>query len=161
MKQQNRLLNERISQMERSNRKNNIVVSGVQVSTWEEASEAIDKISAKYAPRFQKPHSIRMVKTKTLPKIIATCTSLEHKLSIMKKKKDIKGPNGEPVFVDNDVTKEDSKILFFARQEAKKLRLQGKKVIIRDDKIIVDGQWLQFNAETETFNEKLDFQKRP
>lgn len=161
IKEENHILLKRITQLERISRKNNIVVTGTKVINITEASKEMNRISSLYAPNYPKVNNIRMIQSKQHTKIIGTCSSFEHKVEIMRQKKYIKGTEGNLIFIDNDLTKEDSKINYHARQEATKLRKEGKKVIIRDDRIKIEDDWWQYDPETETFSKKLDFPKRP
>lgn len=161
VKEQNRNLTARINQIERDIRKNNIVVTGAKVSNVKEAKEEMDRISQEYARDYPKLSNIRFIPAKPHVKIIGTCESMDHKIHIMRQKKEMKGKNGEMIYVDNDLAREDSRIQYLARQEAKRLRKEDKKVIIRDDKIIIDGEWWQFDPESEKFTKKQDFRQRP
>lgn len=159
IKEQNHLLAERISQMERVNRKNNIMVTGAKISNLEEAKATMDRLSQEHARDFPKIHNVRLIATKLKSKVIGTCDSLEHKIHIMRQRKDITGTEGEKLFIDDDLTKEDSRIQYLARQVAKGLRQEGKKVVIRDDKMAIDDQWWQYDHDTEKFSRKLEYSK--
>lgn len=150
LRESNVALSQRLNQIDRDRRRNNILITGTKASTIAEAIEESNRITKQCSPNAPDLKNVRLINQKNRRKILATCASFEHKLTIMKQKKSLKGQNGEPIFVDDDLTPEDSRNQYQLRQEAAKLRKENKEVQIRGNKLKVGDEWWQYDDKTES-----------
>ena len=114
-------------------------------------SDAIDistRIAKQCTPESPALNNVHIINSRTKPKILATCQSFEQKLHILKQKRNLKGINGESIFVNDDLTPEDSQTQFHLRQEAAKLRKENKTVQIRGNRLRVEDEWWQWSEAT-------------
>lgn len=139
-------LERRLRQLDRNGRKNNIVITGLEASTIQEAIEETKMVLPN-----AKLSNIRMINTKGGTKIIGSCESFERKLELMREKRNLKTTTGKKVFVDDDLSKEDGELQYIVRQKAKTLAAEGKTVRIGQRKISVDGKWLYIDEGTKEF----------
>lgn len=168
LKEENQLLREdnkhlaaQLGQIDRDRRRNNVIISGLAASTPEEAVVAINN-ALKTSGITPSPQikNVRIMRLKSGQKIIGTLQSLEEKRVVMKNKRNIKAVDGNPVFIDDDLNPEDSKIQFLARQKAREWRKSGKEVKIGGGQIKMDGIWWRYDHGTGDFSRKTDPMKK-
>ena len=139
-------LERKLRQLDRTTRKNNIVITGMEAVTAVEADHEFQKIIPK-----TKLSNMRAIKTKNGTKVVATCENFESKMELMKAKRSIKTENGKQVFIDDDLSREDNELQFIVRQKAKSLKAEGKNVKIGQRKLNVEGKWIYIDEETKSF----------
>lgn len=149
--------------LDRDRRRNSVVISGLTATNPEVAVVVINKAlktsGVEPTPTIK---NVRILRLKSGQKMIDMMTfqSLEKKRVIMKNKRNIKTVDGNPVFIDDDLSPEDSEIQFLARKTAREWRESGKDVKIGSDQIKVDGTWWKYNAATGDFSKKVEFNKK-
>lgn len=150
----NKQLESRLDQLERNERRNNAILSGVDVSR-ENATGVVKELFAKLDPTI-KTSEIRDFKTQAgASKIFVRFANLEDKMKVFKAKQkltisDNKGAS-RPVFINDDLSKKDQQINFLARKLARDFRAHNKTVKLAYRKLCVDGEWLAWNEEGEKF----------
>lgn len=150
LRDNNTILTNRLNQIDRDRRRNNIVITGTKVNTANEATQEVQRIAVQCAVEIPAINNIRLIKTAKRPKILITCTSFETKLKILKQRKEIKAESGEPIYLDDDLTPEDSRAQYLLRQEAMKLRKENKTVQIRGNRMMVDDEWWGVDVNSDT-----------
>ena len=163
LRAENKRLSTQMNLLDRDRRRNSVIISGIEANNPAEAAvkinNALETSGVTPTPAIK---NVRILRLKSGQKMVGTFQSLEEKLAIMRNKRNIKTAEGNPVFIDDDLTPEDSEIQFMARQKARELRKTGKEVKIGNGQIKVDGAWLRYDAETGDFimkgNSKKDFQ---
>lgn len=157
LKAQNDKISRRLFHLERDQRRNNIIVTGIEARSAAEAHQIIKSVINPSKGSNVELSNVRVLKTASGTKVIATCRSLEEKLHIMRQKKHLRGPKGNPVYVSDDLTPEDSEIQFQARLQAKRMRNEGKDVQIGFGRLRVDGIWYMYEQATQSFSRKQNF----
>lgn len=157
LRTQNDRLANRMDVLDRDRRRNNVVFTGLKVSSPLEAVEAVKRVVKLANGPVLEIGNVRLIRTKVGPKVLGTCANFESKMILFRNKKALRGPEGRPVYVDDDLTPTDAEIQYRARQAAKELRLNGKDVQIGPLKIRVDGTWWPYDPATKTFAPKINF----
>lgn len=153
LKNENGKLSAKVNQIDRDRRRNNIIVTGIAAGTTAEAATAVNKLCASSGETGIAISNIRLIKGKGGPKVLGTCRSHEEKMMIMRKKKDLRGPDGNPVYVNDDLSPEDNEIQFLARKRRNELKAEGKEVQIGFRAIKVDGTWCSYDESAKCFND--------
>lgn len=162
LRTQNMELARRLQRMDKGNRRNNVVFTGITTAQPSTAKDEVNKLLETKIPAIKPIVDAKMITTKKgEKKIVATCKSYDDKIAIFKIKKSLKGHNNEKIFVNNDLTPEESTIQFTARKEAAAHRKNGKEVIIHEGKIKVDNDWWLYDETTKGFTKKGNFHERP
>lgn len=144
----------RIEELERRNKKNNIIIRGIQEDQHSLQNFIIDFISSKIQINFHQEH-INYIKKLRVPiegktrLIILSLTSWTKKREIMENRGRLKGTG---IYVSDDLTKEELKTLNEIVKYYKWFRSEGKQVSIRGTRLKVDGElrtlkFLQENYE--------------
>ena len=82
-------------------------------------------------------------------KIVARCNTFEEKITILQSKKEMKSmERGTPVYVDDDLPKEDRETQAKIRNEAKKRRDEGSQVKVAGTRMKIDNIWYRWNELT-------------
>ena len=159
LKVNNSQLNDKLLQIDREQRKRNIKVTGIPAETYVEAKENLKKLFQKTLNREVKLENVRLINTAKGKKVLATCSTMDDKINIMKTKQSLKDEAGRPVYVDNDLSREDAQIFFKARTTGAQLRQEGHKVKVQTTRISVDGEWRYYCNETDDFVSQETFRK--
>lgn len=147
-------LESRLDQLERRERRNNILISGLNVNR-ENAMVVVNGLFA----GLEQPVTVDEVSVITAqggkPKVLARLKNFDDKMKVIKSKKglsmlDTKGEK-VPVFVNDDMTKKDQLIQFRGRALAKEMRAKQKVVKIGFRKLSIDGAWHVWDDATEAF----------
>lgn len=153
LRAQNSDFAKKLQSMDRSSRRNNIIFSGIHVVHPGAAKLEVNKILIGADKDLKPVVDTRTITTKKGErKIVATCSSYEDKMAILKAKKTLKGANNENIYVNNDLTPEDSAIQFLARREAAVQRKNGHVVIVHERKIKVDNDWWTYDEQSKRFS---------
>lgn len=149
LKEENRVLTEKIARVEENSRRNNVVISGIKATS---LGEAIECVRQMINSTLQKPidvGNVRLIKQRNgAPKIVLSCKFFEDKLVLLTHKKDFRSREGNEIFINDDLTKEQSQLQFELRGHAKRLRDSGKAVKTRRGQIqVYDGPWTLFSPQ--------------
>lgn len=153
LRQENSMIKTRLIQLERDSRKCNIVVSGIDFTTPKEGFETLEKVIKNATGSAIKVSGLRTFTTKNGGKrIVAACRSLEDKRAIMVNKKQMvlcKENETTPVFLDDDLPREDQELQAKLREIARTKRKEGKKVRMGRNRINIDNSWFFLNPKTD------------
>ena len=151
----NKALEERLLYLERDAKQLNIVISGLDFTTTEQGSTAVNELLQNKVDKNIRITGIRSFTTqKGAKKQVAACASLVDKRAIMAAKKQLQSNEGNrttKIFVDDDLTPGDRLIQYKARKFAKMNREKGAEVRIGARKVKMDGEWLFYDADTDEF----------
>lgn len=161
LERDNDFLRARLAQIDRQQRQNNVKISGIDVNTVEEATTAIEQVLNAGMEETVPIKNIKLINTTGGKKIIGTCNNMEDKRKLMRSKRCLKTKEGKPVYVDNDLSKEDGEIYFKARKLAETLRRAGNRVKVESNRIQVGDEWRYYDKETDAFKPRETFRKPP
>lgn len=149
LKEENRILTEKIARVEENSRRNNVIISGIKATNHGEALNCVREIIHKTMKRPIDVGNVRLIKQKMgAPKIVVSCKFFEDKMEMLAHKKDFRSREGNEIFINDDLTKEQSQLQFELRGHAKRLRDSGKTVKIRRGQFQVnDGPWTTFDPQ--------------
>lgn len=142
-------LTEKIARVEENSRRNNVIISGIKATNHGEALNCVREIIHKTMKRPIDVGNVRLIKQKMgAPKIVVSCKFFEDKMEMLAHKKDYRSREGNEIFINDDLTKEQSQLQFELRGHAKRLRDSGKTVKIRRGQFQVnDGPWTTFDPQ--------------
>lgn len=161
LRDDNTRLSAKLGIFDRDKRRNNVIISGLEATNPEEAVTIVNKaLKATGVEPTPLIMNVRILRLKSGQKIVGSFQSLEEKRAIMRNKRNIKTADGNPVYIDDDLSPEDSQIQFRVRQKAKEWRAAGKDVKIGSGQIKVDGTWWKYDAATGDISKKVDYNKK-
>lgn len=128
-----------LEKQERIERKNNIVLRGIEISG-EINKEKIGQLFRQKLGVNRQPVWVKVNNNI----IVIKMRNWEEKLEVMSHKKQLKGST---IFLDNDLTKEEREIQRKIWQVAKGEREKGKDVKIGHQKIRIDGKWVYWQEQ--------------
>lgn len=146
-------LEERLDRIERQQKRNNIVVTGVAVEAQAQANNVIEQLLKAKLNMNLKVGNAFYIKTKSgANKIIATMNSYEDKNAVMKSKRKLNDVGGPvKIFINDDLIPKDEFIQYQARIFAKKMRDSGKDAKIAFKKVYVNNVAHIWDANSESF----------
>lgn len=148
---QNELMN-RIDQLERNQKRPNIVITGYDPDTELSARESIEQLFREKVSADIGVASAYKVRMKTgTSKFIATMRSVDDKITVMKGKAKLQSDDGKKIFVADDLIRKDEYIQFQARLFAKKAKLENKVAKVASKRVYVDNVAHIWDEETQTF----------
>lgn len=151
--EQNKALEERVTQVERDTKRNNIIVSGLDSDSPEESFQVLQSIIDTATNRGIKVNFCRAFHARGGMKIIATCSNAAEKKALMSVKRTLVRKRGggkvTPIYIDNEMTREDRFIQWRIRAIAKEKRAEGKDVMIVPGKLKIDGVWMRYDSSTD------------
>lgn len=136
----------RLDYMERSQRPNNAIITGVE-ATRENVNVVVENLFAKISQPV-KPLEISCFKTQSASKIFVRFRNFEDKMRVFKEKRELKYTTADgkmiPAYINDDLSKKmeemDQEINFHMRKFAKEMR-NKKEVKFGFRKLCVDGEW--------------------
>lgn len=151
--EKNSALEERVTQVERDTKRNNIIVSGLDSDSPEESFQVLQSIIDTATNRGIKVNFCRAFHARGGMKIIATCSNAAEKKALMSVKRTLVRKRGggkvTPIYIDNEMTREDRFIQWRIRAIAKEKRAEGKDVMIVPGKLKIDGVWMRYDSSTD------------
>lgn len=142
-------LEKRVENLENEKRKNNIIVTGLDMEgkneEWKKQME--EWINTELGVENKVKEVIEIVPKKYLVKM----QNFEEKLGILKNKNKLKGKR---IYIDSDLTPREREVQKKLRREMRKLKEEGKVVKIGHMKLIVGGKEMLWNEEEGTIKEK-------
>lgn len=137
VKDELRKANRRIERLEKEKRDLNIVIKGLDIPrVVENMGSVIENfIKEELDVDVTVKAAYRLGKNTCLVELAGK----EDKLRVMQNKRKLKARQGEKIFIDNDLTQNEREIGREIRKAAKEERTKGKNVIIKYQKLIVDG----------------------
>lgn len=146
LKKENIALTEKIARIEENSRRNNVVISGIKATDHGEALACVRQMITETMKRPIDVGNVRLIKQmKGAPKVVVSCKFFEDKLELLAHKKDFRSREGNAIFINDDLTKDQSRLQFELRGHVKMLRSSGKKVKTRRGQFQVDDSlWMQY-----------------
>lgn len=142
-------LERKVENMEKEKRKNNVVITGIEIDAKdEESKQLVEKWMEKELGVYRK---IKEVIKITQDKMLVKMENFEDKMELLINKRKLKG---KQIYIDNDLSPQERNIQRKLRLEAVKLREEGKSVKIRHMHIMVDGKRMTYNERDK--NLKVD-----
>lgn len=152
LNEKNKRLEDRLESSEREAKKNNVVITGMQAENATEAIENFKGLTKRICGEELTIKNVRMFETRNgIKKIVGQLDSMEQKMRIMKKKRELIAID-KRVFLDDDLTREEQNVQKKAREVCDSLRKEGRSTRAGYRKICVDGKWMGWNRETGCFD---------
>lgn len=139
-------LNKRIERLEKEAKKRNIIITGLVCNHQNVKEIALDFLNSKFNVS-NKNLDIRLLpprrdnKSRTLVTLDSTTT----KFDILGRKRQLKGSN---IYIDSDLTHQESEITKRLQLLAKDYRAKGKTVILKHLQLSVNGTWHRLNLDS-------------
>lgn len=144
LKDRMKVMEEKLEKIEKQNRKNNIIIKGID---FQNKTEGIEQFCKERLGTEVKIEAFQNIGTNERPMIMAKVNTWEQKVSIMKNKNKLRGTK---IFVDHDMTKAESEVQKKLRERAKVEKSQGKEAHVGYQKIYINGEcwkWAQEYGE--------------
>lgn len=136
----------RIEAMERREKRNNIVISGLQTDN--AIRDSIESLFSEITVRkIEINDAFKIGKNKVLVKM----RNFDEKLIVMKNKIKLNNGKAEKIYLDDDLCNKDRQIQFKARQLAKERKNEGQRVKVGFKKVKINDSWHYWNEKTEKF----------
>lgn len=141
-------LEARLDRMERGEKRNNIVITGLDGDGAATASSIVNGLLSQQLGLTVTAVDAFQVKLKSGErKYIARMRNWDDKMAVMRAKGTLKNN----VYISDDLTKKDQFIQFKARQLAKELKVEGRLVKVGTGRIVVDGATLMWDEKQQSF----------
>lgn len=148
---QTELMN-RIDQLERNQKRPNIVVTGLERDTELSARETVEQLfREKVSDDIVVASAYKINMKNGSSKFIATMRSVEDKITVMKGKAKLLSDGGKKVFVADDLIKKDEFVQFQARSFAKKMSAENKEAKVAFKRVYVDNVAHIWDENSQTF----------
>lgn len=152
-------IEERLDRLENAERRRNIILSNYTTneSSSRKLAGEMEEFFKEKTKEIVKIDSVSRFKTYNGDRFIVRLRDLEDKFSLMKKKKDMvveRDGKTIPIYINDDLSREDRIIQKKARDECKLLRENGIVAKMGHRRIYVDGKERRWNAEENEFLEK-------
>lgn len=161
LKLKNANLESRMLFLEREARRNNIVISGLKAKDAKEGKEKFETLVSKNAGINIAMHNCRLIKGNEGNRFVATCSDWDAKMVVMTCKKNLKNDDLTPIFVDNDLPKEDRDVQSRIRAYARECRREGTAVQVGFRKLKIDGVWTPYETLPDPGSDRTFRKKQP
>lgn len=103
----------RIARIEECHRRNNVVIPGIKASTHTEPLAHVQEMIWVTVKKPMDVENVRLIKQmEDTPKIVVSCKFFEDKLERLSPKSDFPSQDGNPIYVNDDLTKDQSRLQF-------------------------------------------------
>lgn len=144
-----RKLEVKVENLEKEKRKNNIVITGMEMK--ENGKEVEKQVQEWINKELGVNSRIKETRKITQNKVLITMANFEEKMEVMRNKNKLKGKR---VYIDSDLTPQEINIQRKLRLEAKKMREEGKIVKMGHLTLIIDGKRLTWSEDDNKLVEK-------
>lgn len=148
-----KVLESRLNQLERRERRNNAIITGVS-TTRESALIVVNGILAKLEQPVVADEA-HLMSVQGASKVFVRFRNFDDNMKVLRQKKNLSSTNAQgecvPIYINEDMTKRDQGINFHARALAKKMRDLNKTVRMGVEKICIDGEWMYWDDESNNF----------
>lgn len=144
-----KVLEVKVDHLEREKRKNNVVVTGIQME--EETEEPHKQIQEWMNKELEINCIVKETKKIAQNKVLVTMEHFEEKIKVLKNKNKLKG---KTVYIDSDLTQRERNTQWKLRMEARKIRGTGKNVKLGHLALMVNGKWMIWNEEENKLEER-------
>lgn len=143
-------LEARIDQLERQQKRNSIIITGLSMTDNRTAKTAVDDLFRQQMGLDATVAEAFVIKLRSGEnKIIAKMLSFEDKLRVMKNKSAL-SKSGK-IYLSDDLIKKDQFVQFKAREFAKQKRAEGKDAKVGNKRVVVDDVIFVWDDEGQTF----------
>ncbi|KAI4463165.1 retrotransposon gag protein [Holotrichia oblita] len=150
-------LQTRIEFLEKEKRRNNLIISGLKIET-EKTEERKAEINGFIRRELNVGVSIKTVAKLGEKTYLIALENTEEKLAIMKNKNKLRHMKGNKVYINNDQTIQEREIQKFIRDRAREERQRGKSVIVKYQRLIIDGKQWKWNTNRDALEPVKDTQ---
>lgn len=150
-------LQTRIEFLEKEKRRNNLIISGLKIET-EKTEERKAEINGFMRRELNVGVSIKTVAKLGEKTYLIALENTEEKLAIMKNKNKLRHMKGNKVYINNDQTIQEREIQKFIRDRAREERQRGKSVIVKYQRLIIDGKQWKWNTNRDALEPVKDTQ---
>lgn len=152
LKRENELVKNRVLQLERESKRCNFVATGLDFVHARDGYEALNRVIGQATEGRVKVTCVRTIPTRGQGnKIVAKCRSEEEKRILMANRKNMAISDGNtrtPIYLDDDLTKEDQEIHARLRAEARKAKAEGKETRLSRNRLKISNTWYYVNPRT-------------
>lgn len=142
----------RLNELERRDRRNNAIITGLPIDNTTDAKNTVNKYFAHLDRPVQVTEAYEIKQQGGAGKIVIKFQNFADKMLIYKQKKSLMTTDGKSkVYINDDRTRREQEIEFHGRMLAKKLRQENKTVKMGYERLQVDGQWMIWDSEAKTF----------
>lgn len=146
-------LESRLDQLERREKRNSVVISGLNAVNRENAVVVVNGLFNGQGVTVEEASVFNAKGDR--PKVVARFKNFDDKMKVLKAKKDLAMidtlGNPVPVFVNDDLTRKDQHIQFRGRELAKEMRGLKKAVRVGYRKVSIDGEWHLWDEVEQNF----------
>ena len=150
MRKEIQTLDRRVNYLERVNKQNNVIVSGMRMN-----DQVRGSMKGKLEDLFKKELEVNVpVKFVTISGQRICLVELENKedkIRIMKVKNKLRKLSGKTIYVDNDYPVKKQQVQRNIRKRAAEERQKGNQVRVGYQKMVVDGKEWKWNEEKSDF----------
>lgn len=146
LKKEIRSIKGRLDRLEGGNRRRNAVIQGLKIETndQDQLKVVVEDILKKYLEIQVEIKTVKQLGPKTC---LIELKNTDDKIKIMQNKAKLREYREGRIYINDDMTKEEREIQGRIRRKAKEERTKGKKVKIRFQKLIVEGEQWSWNRE--------------
>ena len=153
LRQENKLLKNKLVAVERAVRKNNLVISGVDFATPAEGYAKAHSLINEITDGVVTVSGLRTFQTQAGKKIVVECNNTNDKIKIMQAKRQLSKRMGNDkqenqIFIDDDLSKDEALVQKELRTQARILRETGNEVRVEYGRLRVNGKILYMDRET-------------
>lgn len=144
-------LEARLDRMERQEKRNNIVITGLKSADGDKVKAAVNSLfTNNLGQTVTINDAFQLMQRSGDTRVIVKLSSWDDKMKIMRSKSKLP----KDVFVNDDLILKDRQLRGKAVQYAKSIRKDGMKIQIRNNHVIVDGIRHLWDETTNTFTER-------
>lgn len=151
-------LEQRLDRLENAERRRNLIMSNyvASESSGRKLATEIEGLFKEKAKEIVKVESVSRFRTDNGDRFIIRLRDLEDKFQLLRKKKDmvvVRDGKNVPIYIDEDLSREDRLVQKKAREECKPLREMGKEAKVGHRRIYVDGKERRWNNDEGVFQQ--------
>lgn len=148
LKRDVKILEHKLEKMEKEKRKNNVIITGMefQSDNQQEMKQVLENLVKE---QLHINTEIKKVEKISDKRCIVEMETFEGKLKILKHKRKLRKTGRKEIFINSDLTPKERDIDYKIRKRAKEEINNGKNVIIKYQKLIINGIEWKWNEERE------------
>lgn len=150
MRKEIQKLDKRVNYLEKVNKQNNVIVSGMRMNDQEQGSMK-RTIEDLFKRELEVNVPVKYVTTLGQRICLVELENKEDKIRIMKNKSKLRKLTGKTIYIDNDYTLKEQQIQKNIRGRAVEERQKGSQVRVGYQKMVVDGIEWKWNEEKSDF----------
>lgn len=153
----NKELTLRITQLERDSRRTNFIATGIEFDTPNDGFKKLNEVVRSATNGAVSTDGIRTFTLKDgSKKIVAKCRTENDKRILFAQKKSLStlcNGTSRPIYLNNDLPREDREAQWHLRRIAKEKRAEGIEVRVAGNRISIGGKWFEWNTSDQKLNE--------